>query len=66
LTSVKSFGRDRSYKGFGLEVRNFAISIAQVVLINAKPFAPVSARAVRGIQNPFFDTVQGNVKCLLP
>ena len=42
------------------------MSIAQAVLIKAKPFAPESARAVRGTQNPFFDTVQGSVKCLPP
>lgn len=48
-----------------MKLRNFAISIAQIVLINTKLFALESIRVFKGIYTPFIDIMQGKVKCLL-
>ena len=47
-------------------LRNFASEIAKEVLIKENPFALVSTRLYIVIACPFFESLQGIVKCLLP
>jgi len=64
LSSVKSFSRNRLYKGFSFKVEKLVILIAQTVLIKAKPFALESTKAVRGTLYLFFNIIYNIIKCL--
>ena len=51
---------------FALILRNFASEIAKEVLTKEKLFALISTRLYIVIACLFFESLQGNVKCLLP
>ena len=51
---------------FALILRNFASKIAKEVLTKEKLFAPISTRLYIVTAYPFFESLQGNIKCLLP
>ena len=51
---------------FALILRNFASKIAKEVLTKEKLFAPISIRLYIVIAYLFFESLQGNIKCLLP
>ena len=51
---------------FAWILRNFASEMAKEVLIKENPLAPVLTRLCVVIARPFFESLHGTVKCLLP
>ena len=51
---------------FALILRNFASKIVKEVLTKEKPFTLILIRLYIVIVYLFFESLQGNIKCLLP